>query len=245
MKAPLLALLMAAPAAAQDFTPGRPGDTDSAIPVAPGRFQVESELFGWARVEPGVEAWSVVDTVLRYGVARGIDVELGFAPYVAVEGPGFRDDGVSDLLLRVRFNLAGLEEGPAFAIIPFLNLPTSTLADFGARHVEGGITLAAGFDIAEGWDLTFTLTGAAISREIAGTGALVEGGVALGHALDERTGVYVEFFAARAEAGTAAVVNLGITRLLGPETQIDANVGIGAVGDADAVRVSLGLARRF
>lgn len=177
-------------------------------------------------------------------MARGIDVELGFAPYLSVSGPEGRVDGVSDLLLRARFNLAGLEEGPSFAIIPFLNLPTAS-GGLGATHVEGGVTLAAGLDIAEGWDLTFTLTGAAIAREIAGTGALVEGGVALGRSLGERTGVCVEFFAARAEAGSLASVNLGATRLLGPETQIDANVSIGAIGEADAVRLSLGLARRF
>lgn len=59
-----LALGPAGLAQAQDFTPGRPGATDSPIPVAPGRFQVESELVGWARVDGDIRAWSVADTVL-------------------------------------------------------------------------------------------------------------------------------------------------------------------------------------
>lgn len=107
----IAAIFSVDPACAQDFTPGRPGATDSPIAAAPGRFQVEAEIGGFGS-EQGDRNFSVLSTVLRYGLGAGFDVEVGISPLL-FEGSG---QGFGDTTIRVRKTLTGLEEGPAFAL---------------------------------------------------------------------------------------------------------------------------------
>lgn len=240
-----LALGVAAPAAAQDFTPGRPGATESPIAVPQGRWQIETEIAGFATDDDSdVDTLSLAETTFRYGLARGTDAELIVAPYTHVDTPGGDDSGFGDVTLRLRHTYAGLDgEGPSFGVIAYVTLPTAE-DGFGAEEVEGGLIAAGGIDLSEAWDLTWTIGAGAVSDgddyDVA-----TSGGVAFGHGLTERFGYYVEAFAEHLDGETAAQGTLGVTYLWDELTQLDANVDIGLNDNADDVRFSIGWAHLF
>lgn len=238
------ALLWAAPALAQDFTPGRPGATESPIAVPQGHWQIETEIASFARDDDSdVDSTSLFETTFRYGVAYGWDAEAIVSPYNHVDTPAGDDSGVGDITLRLRKTFSGLDGGPSIGLIGYVTLPTGD-DGFGADEVEGGILAAGGFDLSDTWDLTWTAGLGAVSDGDDYDAAL-SGGVAFGHGLTDRFGYYVEAFAEVVDDETAATANLGVTYLLTEITQIDANVDFGITDAADDVRFSIGWARLF
>jgi hypothetical protein len=240
----LALIIIAAPASAQDFVSGRPGATESPIAVAPGRWQVESELASFARNDDAdADALSLFETTFRYGLARSWDAELIVSPYNRVDGPGGDDSGFGDVTLRLRKTFKGLEGGPAYGVIAYLTLPTGE-EGFGANEVEGGVIAAGTQDLDAGFDLTWTAgIGAASNGD--DYDALTFGGVAIGYGLTDNAGIYAELFAEHVDETTSASLNFGATYAIGAETQIDAGVDFGLNDDTDDARVFIGWARRF
>lgn len=242
----IAALACAAPAHAQtpDFVPGRPGATESAIATPQGRWQIESELASYTRDDDSdSESWSALATTLRYGVARGWDVEAVVAPFTRVESGGESVEGFGDITLRARRTFAGLEGGPSFGLIGYVTLPTAE-DDLGAEEVEGGLIAAGSFDLTDAWELTWTGGLGAVSNGD-DYDAQSFGGFAFGRGLGARGGMYFELFAEHLDDETAASFNVGATYLIGPETQIDAGVDFGFTDAADDARVFIGWAHRL
>ncbi|MEZ6023884.1 MAG: transporter [Hyphomonadaceae bacterium] len=153
----------AAPALAQDFTPGRPGATESPIAVPQGRWQIETEIASFARDDDSdADALSLLETTFRYGIARGWDAEAIVSPYNRVDAPGGDDSGAGDITLRLRKTFAGLDGGQSFGLIGYVTLPTGD-DGFGADEVEGGVIAAGGIDLSDDWDLTWTAGLGAVS----------------------------------------------------------------------------------
>ena len=246
MKAILLAAILAAfaaPAFAEDFVPGRPGNTESPISVPTGRWQVESEIASFAR-GGGAKSLSLLSTDIRYGLAPGWDAEAIVSPFNRVEAGGDSENGFGDTTLRVRHTFSGQSgEGPAFALIGFVTLPTATNGQ-GDGAVEGGAIATGSFDLSESNGVTWTLGAAAISDN-GDYKSDVFGGVALGHQLTDAWGIYAEAFAERSFGETAATIDIGATYLSGPHTQWDAGVDFGVTDAADDVRLFVGWAHLF
>lgn len=245
--------LCAAPAWADEFVPGRPGATESAISVPQGRWQIETELARFTRDRSGgdeTRAWSAAATAFRYGIAHGSDVEILVSPYerVTVESGGVKDtiDGFGDVTLRARRTFAGQDGGASFGMIGYITLPTAE-DGLGAEDVEGGVLFAGAFDLAPRWNFAWTAGIAAVStdedeREAGGSLAAT-----LGYAASERWGLYVETALERAESDddTAVFINTGASFLVDERTQLDAGVDFGVAGGADDVSVFVGWARLF
>lgn len=240
----LAALACAAPGFAQEFTPGRPGATESPIAAPQGRWQVETEIASLARDdESDADSLSLLSTTFRYGLARGWDAEAIVSPFNRVETPGGDESGVGDVTLRLRRTFAGLDGGPSFGLIGYVTLPTGE-AGFGADDVEGGVIAAGGFDLSDDWELAWTAGLGAVS-DGDDYDAAISGGIALGRELTDRFGYYIEAFAEHVDDETAATFNLGLTYLWNAVTQLDANFDFGLTDAADDVRFSIGWAQLF
>lgn len=239
----LVLSLSAAPALADDFTPGRPGNTESPISVPAGRWQVETEIASYAR-SGGDKSWSALQTDLRYGLAPGWDVEAIVSPHNDFDSSGDSKEGVGDTTLRVRHTFSGQDgEGPAFALFGFVTLPTATNGQ-GDGAVEGGMIATGAFALADKTGVTYTLGAAAVSDN-GDYKSDVYGGVALSQQFTDTFGCYIEGFADRSEGETAATIDVGMTYLANAHTQWDAGVDLGVTDAADDARVFVGYAHLF
>jgi len=238
-----LALLLTTPVFAGEFTPGRPGNTDSAIAVDPGRWQIETEIVSFADGD-GADTLSIAETAFRYGLAPGWDIEAIVAPYTRVDAGGGDIDGFGDVTFRVRRTLQGLDgEGPSLGIIAYLTLPTAE-DGLGADDVEGGVEAAGDFALADRWSLAWTI-GAGAQSNGDDYDALVFGGAGIGYELTERWGLYGEAFLEHADSETSAVFQTGATYLLTEETQLDLGFEFGLDDDSDDARIFIGWAHRL
>ena len=231
-------------AMAQEFVPGRPGATESAIAVPEGRWQVESELASYAHDdESDTDTYSLLETTFRYGVATSWDVEAIVAPINRVESNGSENTGFGDVTLRVRKTMYGLDGGNSLGFIGYVTLPTAE-DGLGADEVEGGVIAAGDYGLDGGWGLTWTAGAGAVSIDDDYEGT-VFGGVSFGHDITDKVGGYVELFAENVDDDTNATLDLGVTYLARQDVQFDAGIDLGLTDDADDVRVFVGWARRF
>lgn len=246
-----LAFCGSALAEAPAFVTGRPGQTESPIAVPKGYVQIETELGAYSHDRAaGITSTTtqIASTDFRYGIADGADVEMIVSPYVRVQerGAGHSDttDGVGDVTLRARRTVFGESgDGPSFALIGFVTLPTAR-DGLGADRVEGGLIATGVAPLSEKTSLTLTL-GAADVHDGKYEGD-VYGGANVSFALTDKAGLYVEAFADKtAHDDCAATIDVGGTYLTGPTTQLDAGVNIGATKAADDVNVFVGWSHRF
>jgi hypothetical protein len=129
------------PALMRDMSTDRPDTTESPYTVDAGHVQIESSFVDYTRDGGGdFEGWSVLPTNLKIGLTNNMDLQLAFEPYVREEFEGEDVDGFGATQLRLKINLWGNDGGDtAFAIMPFVQFPTSD-DDFGVTdHIEGGV----------------------------------------------------------------------------------------------------------
>jgi Putative MetA-pathway of phenol degradation len=248
--------LAAAPAFAQDeppFAASRPGETEGPIAVPAGYLQAETEIASYARdKEAGVTAkgLSIAATAFRYGLGDGYDAEVILQPYLraAVNGPAFKttDTGIGDVTVRVLKNLIGQRgDGPAVAVIGYVNLPTAS-NNLGADRLEGGAILSGSFSLADAWGAAWTVGAAARHVGTSGYHAELSGALQLNHAFSDILTGYAELAASRLQGeSTAATFDVGAAWLTGPTTQFDLGANFGINDAADDANVFLGWAHRF
>lgn len=232
-----------APAFADDFVPGRPGNTESPISVPAGRWQLETEIGGYAHGSGG-KSWSALQSDIRYGLADGWDAEAIVSPFVGEDAGGDRESGFGDTTLRLRHTFVGQDgDGPAFALIGFVTLPTATNHQ-GDGAVEGGLIGTGTFSLNDRDGVTYTAGAAAVSDQ-GRYKSDVFGGVNLTHQFTDKIAAYGELFADRSEGQTAGTIDVGATYLCDPRTQLDAGVDLGITHAADDARFFLGWAHLF
>lgn len=234
---------LAAPAFADDFVPGRPGNTESPISAPAGRWQVETEIGSTAHGS-GSKSWSALQSDIRYGIADGWDTEAIFSPYVGEDADGDRESGFGDTTLRLRHTFMEQEgNGPAFALIGFVTLPTATNHQ-GDGAVEGGLIGTGTFSLRDHDGVTYT-AGAGTVSDHGAYKSDVFGGVNLTHQFTDKIAAYGELFADSSEGQTASTFDVGATYLCDDHTQLDAGVDLGVTRAADDARFFLGWAHLF
>jgi outer membrane putative beta-barrel porin/alpha-amylase len=243
----LICAFAAGPALGDDFAPafapGRPGNTESPISVPTGHWQVETEIGGYAHGAGG-QSWSVLQTDIRYGLAEGWDGEAIVAPYLGARSGGVSQSGFGDTTFRLRHTFAGQNgDGPAFAVIGFVTLPSATNHQ-GDGAFEGGLIATGAFSLTGADAMTYTAGAGARSKEGRYTSELF-GGVNLTHQFSGRIAAYGELFADRSQGQTAGSLDIGATYLCDARTQLDAGVDIGLTHAADDAHIFLGWSHLF
>ena len=259
------ALAQGAPAGSptdRPFSTDRPSRGDGPLTVPPGLFQVELDFATYThdRDKSGggdirTETTNVLPFNLRVGLTRDTDLSVIYQSYVSREttdlktGARERDTGGGDLLLRVKHNFWGDDGGDsAFALIPFVKLPTDT-ASIGNGAVEFGLVAPYSLSLTDKLALSLQTEIDGVRRS-SGSGytANFVNVAALSYTFTSRLGAYAEVYTARAaERGArwSTTGDVGVTYLLTPTTQVDVGVNVGLTRAADDVNVFTGISKRF
>ena len=233
--------LTAAPAMAQQpLVTDRPDFTESASVVETGRIQLES---GASFTDAGdSDELALGEILVRIGAVAGLELRIAGNSYVRIEGPNGDGEGLEDPALGFKWLFAEGERGSA-ALIAASSVPLGA-DDVGTEAWQPEVTLAlarelgtasVGANLGWGWEK---------AEERIHTGLL---SVSLGLPLGERAGAFLESYAIAAEGGGGeeAYFDAGVTRLLNPDFQLDARVGVGLNGEAADWFVGVGATRRW
>lgn len=240
----------------RDMSTDRPDKTESPHTVDAGGIQIETDLVAYTRDrEDGVttETLDILPFNLKLGLTHDSDLQIIYGSFTRVrtDGPLAADteDGAGDLIVRYKRNLWGNDGGrTAFAIMPFIKIPTSTLG--GANDdIEGGIILPLAIGLGGGIGLGL-MTEVDLLRRETGSGyepAFINSAT-LSFELTNKLGVYTEIYTERSvDDGAETVVTLdaGLTYAVTENLQLDTGVAIGVTDAADDINVFAGLSRRF
>lgn len=214
----------------------RPDFTESAASVEPGHVQIEAGTT-FSDTDPGDES-TVGELLARIGLVPGVELRVGVPSWIRAGGLDGFDDGF----------LGGKGEIPAgagweAAVLAGTTVPIGD-GDVAADAWQPEVVLAFARDLAEGAGLGLNV----------GWGRPVEdgdrfdefrGSAAVGLDLGGGWGAFGETFGFVADEAGPAFVDGGVTRLFGPDFQLDARVGAGLFQAAGEWFIGIGFARRW
>jgi hypothetical protein len=249
----VVALLLVIPsvprALAAEIEPDRPELTESARLVPRGAVQLEtgvafsSERQGGLATETTFEA----EADLRIGVARHVELNLGWSPLVRVRGAE-DDTGVGDVTLGVRYRFVeGFEDvpwPPHLAVKVFAKLPAAD-EPRGTGRPDFGALLLASFELPEEFELEVNVGGAAVGQ--ARPNGYLGQAIATASLSRELTSSLLGFlellFNSREARGAREqlAVNVGLVYRLTPTLAVDAGVQTSLVGQGPDYVVRTGL----
>lgn len=247
---------MALPAEAREMSTDRPDKTESAYTVPQGMWQIEMDLANWTQNEDGAvetEVLSLAAFNLKYGIGANTDLQLVVTPYTRVEasGPGFSDSvsGFDDVTVRLKHNVFGNDDGrTAFAIMPFVTLPTADDELGGSDDVTGGVILPYAVALSDtvGMGLMAQVNALKDSNGDYAPEFVLSG--TIGMELTERFGAYGElFFSKFDDTGeeTQATFDAGVTYSPNEDLQFDVGANFGLNDNSDDLQIFLGVSRRW
>jgi len=247
----------------------RPDVTESPMSVDAGHLQLEMSFadYTYDRSDgESVHALAVAPFLLKLGLLNNVDLQFGFTPYSRVQTRGDADpaeadalvadvsntllllEGLGDILLRMKVNVWGNDEGPtAFAIMPFVTLPTGS-GGLGSDDVEGGVVMPFGADLPLGFSLGLMAQFDFVRYEDRGGyyAEFIHTGT-IGHDLFDDVGAFVEYVGIESlgpDRPYQAYFNAGMTWQPGADLMFDAGVRIGLNSASEDIGVFVGMSIR-
>jgi hypothetical protein len=249
----------------RDLTTDRPDTTESPFTVDAGRLQVETNLFGYARSRPDADgtvtdSFDFATTNLRLGLTHSTEINVVFQPYGIVRTRPLdpvlatRSSGIGGIDIRGKINLWGNDsfEQPgatAFALLPFVTLPTDRGNGISTDGIEGGLILPFAVKLSDKFGLGLN-TGVHVVRNSASAGHHSEylASASLSYEWTEALSSYYEV-AARFNTddprGDVAILATGLTYKLTKNLQLDAGIKFGATRAADRISPFVGVSARY
>lgn len=238
--------------ALRELTTDRPDATESPFTVDVAHVQLELEAVSFTRDRrDGVRTteWAASPFNVRYGLTENFELGIFVTPFLQFTeklrgGEQSTVRGIGDTTLRAKVNLAGNDGGTkAFGVFADLKLPTAKTG-LGNDEVEGALAFPVAFEIGSGW------AGAAMTAvEFAFTGRdrplVWVNTLSLGRELTADVAGFVELTSAAGDGTHVATFNVGLTRRLGPNLQLDGGLNLGLSRAAADLTVFAGLARKF
>jgi hypothetical protein len=242
------------------FCTDRPTKANVPCPVDAGHFQYESDIINWTYAHTdGVSAneYLIPNPTFKLGLTNRMDLELNIAPVekVSASGPLRKQSltGVSNLIVRTKVNVAGLEGGDfQAAILPYLEFPTAK-PGIGNKAVEGGVIVPILFGLPQNFTLVFDPE-IDILRNSANAGRHTnfQNLVNLSHALSHSVTGYIELWGQvnNDPAGTTkqASLDLALACLVWPNLpnlQFDIGTNIGLTSATPKIQAYIGVSQRF
>lgn len=248
----------------RDFSTDRPDATESPFTVDAGRFQFETQLFGFARSRAdaaGVftESYEIGTTNIRIGLTHNSEFNFIWQPYGAVRtrdpsGPVPRQSGVGGVDLRAKINIWGNDnfERPgstALALLPYVSLPTDRNNGISPEHVEAGLIVPFAIVLTDKFGLGLNAGVSAVRNETGiGTHAEWSTSASLSYAWSDKLGTYYEVgarFGLDGGLGDIVFVGTGVTYKLSKNMQLDAGINVGLTDAADRVNPFVGISMRY
>ena len=249
----------------RDLTTDRPDTTESPFTVDAGRIQVETNLSGYTRSRPDTDgtvtdSYDFLITNVRVGLTHNSEVNVVFQPYGIVRTRPLdpvlatRSSGIGGVDIRGKINLWGNDtfEKPgatAFALLPFVTLPTDRDNVISPDGVEGGLILPLAVKLSEKFGLGLN-TGVHVVRneDTPGHHAEYLASASLSY---EWTGEFSTYYEVAARfntdnpLGDVAVLATGFTYKLSKNLQLDGGVRFGATRAADRFSPFVGVSARY
>ncbi len=236
----------------------RPDVTESPKTVDAGAVQLEISFFEYFHDSDNTSAEKTDSLLLAFsnvkvGLLNNVDLQIVFAPYVRNEtrpdaGPTTVDEGFSDVVVRLKINFWGNDEGDtALGILPFIKIPTGTSISNG--RVDAGIALPFGWDINEKVGLGVMPQLDLVYNETTGThdlGLLFS--TVLGFEIGGPVAGYVEYVGIAFFNGDddyESLLSFGGTYEITPNAVLDAGVRVGLNRRANDLAVFTGITLRF
>jgi hypothetical protein len=248
----------------REMTTDRPDATESPFTVDAGRFQVETNVFGFTRSRPDAagavsDTYEFATTNVRVGLTDRVEVNVVWQPYGIVRTrqhglATLRDDGIGGLDLRAKLNLWGNDTfdktGSALALLPYVSLPTDRGNGISPEYVESGLIVPLALKLTDKLGLGLN-GGVSWLRSDAARNYHAEylASASFAYEWTDKLGTYYEV-AARFNVddpccGEAVILGTGVTYALAENLQFDAGVNFGVTSVTDRFNPFIGLSRRF
>lgn len=231
----------------------RPDKTESPYTVDAGRFQIETDLFAYTvDRESGITSrtYDILPFNVKIGLAHDTDLQVVYGAFgiERVSGGAPSERGFGDVTLRLKHNLWGNDGGrTAFALMPFVKLPTNTMSSLNDA-VEGGLIVPLAIDLGDGIGLGLMTEVDILKNATGGYDPSFVNSAILSFALTDRLGAYVEAFVEHStarNADTVVTIDGGFTYAVTDDLQLDAGANIGVTDAADDLTVFMGLSQRY
>lgn len=237
-----------------EFSTDRPDTTESPYTVDAGHVQIELSAAEYTLARDRSRTLDVLPVNLKLGLNDSMDLQLVFTPYQRVEERRDITSGFGDeTLVRLKINLRGNDhDRTAFAVMPFVKLPTGT-GGLSNDHVEGGVIVPMAADLPGAFSLGAMLEADLVYHdETHGYGVDLLHSATLGHAIAGPVSGYVEYVGvlprgapSGIESRYQAIASVGFTLELSDDLMLDAGARIGFSGDADRSAIFVGSSTRF
>lgn len=256
-----IVLLAARAACGQDDPPpelvtDRPDQTESTATVPPGYVQIETG-FTHAQRRQGIDAESdsALETLLRAGLMRDLELRLGMAGYTWAQEDTpdgvARTSGWGDTEMGFKLRLWD-ERGalPDAALLAGVSLPSGARG-FTSDRLDPAFRFSFSHTLTERLSLGYNV-GAAWTSALEEDGATRASAAfqytaTLGYGVTDRLGAFIEAFGdAPFDSGAPAhSLDGGFTYLIRDNLQADLAIGAGLSKAADDWFISVGLSYRF
>ena len=244
--------------AMRELSPDRPDKTESPYTVDAGHFQLEMDFANYTYSDAdGVhsEAWNVAPFNFKIGLLNDADVQFVFDDYLNVRtrdlatGAVSNHSGISDFTMRVKVNLWGDDGGrTAFALLPYVKLPTST-DHLGNNVVEGGAIFPLAVKLPAGFNMGCeTAVGFWQDNDGSDYHEDFVNSLTFDHAIVGNLSGYLEFFSdlsTECHAGWIGTVDTGLEFLVTENVQLDCGCNFGVTRAADDYNPFVGITLRF
>ena len=236
----------------------RPDVTESPKTVDAGAVQLEISFFEYLHDSDNssnekTDSLLLAFSNVKVGLLNNTDLQIVFAPYVRNEtrpdaGPTTVNEGFSDVVVRLKVNFWGNDEGDtALGILPFIKIPTGTSLSNG--RVEAGIALPFGWDINDKVGLGVMPQLDLVYNDATGThdlGLLFS--TVLGFEVFGPLAGYVEYVGIALFNGAddyESLLSFGGTYEITPNAVLDAGARVGLNRRANDLAVFTGITLRF
>lgn len=246
------------------MTTERPSKTDSPYSLDAGRFQVESNIYGYVHNDDCVNGICTKtsqhfvggSTNLRIGLTNHTDLQLIADLYrdMTVKditaGTKQEKQGYGDTLVRLKINAIGNNPSDkmSLGILPYVKLPTNH-DDLGNDEVEGGVGLPFNVNLSGGWSLGgMTQLNLITEPDFSGYDPAYVNSLVVSKGITDSLSGYAEFYTYKADQKGAEWLNtldFGSVYTVTDNFRIDANIQLGVTDAADDVNFFLGTAYRF
>jgi hypothetical protein len=248
----LLALLAAAPAAAQDpIATDRPDFVESSLTVGKHVFQYETSAATDWTTSAGVTARAIATpTLLRFGVSNTLELrfETDGLYHASVDGAG-SETGMADAAFGIKWHaLDGAAATPSLAFLLHGDVPTGSAAfrGIGVRpslRAVGEWALPGEFALGVMPGVAYDPNGGVGQQWTAILGATV------GRPVSEKLRFFVEYAAEQLptseNGGTVALLDVGSAFLITSNIQLDLSYRHGLTSLSSAHSLALGFSQRF
>jgi hypothetical protein len=228
----------------REMSTDRPDITESPNSVDAGHFQIETDLFKTSRNK--TDGITTIENNfnlanLKLGLSKNIDLQLVVGSYVNsyekdVNGTKFNDaSGFGDLTLRLKYNLWGNDGGKtAFAMMPYVNLPTSKESDYTEVGIVFPLSVDLGNEFSLGTQVQFDLLKS--TSKIGYHGSVLQS-LVLGKELTDNLETFAEsYYVYDFEEKKAQVsVNGGFGYAVSPNVKFDVGFNLGITKNTDKV----------